>query len=74
MEPPDGAMFSGGWWHYRPAVGPLRKLTLTRSAFAGDYNVCWFEGCKTMTELLGPTPESASTIDLFPCLDRQSHR
>ncbi|GAA4333387.1 DUF1850 domain-containing protein [Pigmentiphaga soli] len=40
MDPPPDARFEGGAWHYRPAQPWRDSLTLSRSEFAGDYQLC----------------------------------
>ena len=67
MEPPPGAVLRDGWWHYTPATYALEKLTLTRSTYAGDYQLCWAGVCRTLTELLGPSPREGVTVELFVC-------
>lgn len=52
MEPPDGAVFSDGAWHYRPAVPPLQRLRLAHSEFAGDYSLCWGNTCEAVSSLV----------------------
>ena len=47
MEVPSGAVLRDGWWHYKPAAYALEKLTLTRSTYAGDYQLCWASACRT---------------------------
>ena len=67
MEVPEGAVLRDGWWHYKPAMYGIEKLTLTRSTYAGDYQLCWAGACRTLTELLGPPPREGTTVDLFVC-------
>ncbi len=71
MEPPPGAVLRDDWWHYRPASYALEKLTLTRSSYAGDYQICWASACRTLTALLGPPPREGVTIDLFVCREER---
>ena len=67
MEPPSGAQLINGVWHYRPSLSPLPKLTLTRSHYAGDYQLCWMADCQNLTKLLGPPFAEGEVVDLFPC-------
>lgn len=53
MEPPAGAQWRDGWWHYRPALPPQARLRLTRSHFTTDYSLCWNKQCRTLTDLIG---------------------
>lgn len=71
MEVPEGAVLHGGWWHYQSATYALEKITLTRSTYAGDYQLCWASVCRTLTELLGPSPREGATVDLFVCRAKQ---
>ena len=67
MEPPPGAVLRDGWWHYKPAAYALEKITLTRSTYAGDYQLCWAGACSTLTALIGPPPREGATVELFVC-------
>ncbi len=67
MEVPEGAVLRDGWWHYKPTAYALEKITLTRSSYAGDYQLCWAGACRTLTTLLGPPPREGKTVDLFVC-------
>lgn len=67
MEPPPGAVLRDGWWHYKPASYALEKITLTRSTYAGDYQLCWAGACRTLTALLGPPTKEGVTVELFVC-------
>lgn len=68
MEVPEGAVLRDGWWHYRPAGGKLpEKVTLTRSSYTKDYELCWEDRCRTLTTLLGPPPREGTTVELFVC-------
>lgn len=66
MEIPDGAVWRAGAWEYRPQLPPLAKLTLTRSTFTSDYQLCWDGNCRTLTELLGPAPDG-TVVTVFAC-------
>ncbi|MGN6388349.1 MAG: DUF1850 domain-containing protein [Burkholderiaceae bacterium] len=66
MDPPDGAVFKDGVWHYKPALPPLPRLHLARSPFTVDYTLCWNGTCHPMAELAGP-PDNMIPVDAFPC-------
>lgn len=66
MEPPADAILRDGWWHYRPALKALAKLTLARSPYTAAYRLCWNNRCISLPQLLGP-PQSGQITDLFPC-------
>ncbi len=66
MEPPEGAVLKDGAWHYRPALPDLPRLTLARSGFVADYQMCWDGACRPMRDLVGPE-DKAPVIEVFPC-------
>lgn len=66
MEPAEGAWLADGWWHYRPALPPQRRLTLSRSRFTPDYTLCWAGGCRPLAELV-PLPEEPSVTVIEVC-------
>jgi hypothetical protein len=57
MEPPAGAIPIHGGWQYHPSREPLESLSLSRSEFSPDYQICWDCACRLMSEILpiGPT-------------------
>ena len=41
MDPPEGAVFSDGWWIYKPEIAPLQELVLAASgATASGWRLC----------------------------------
>jgi hypothetical protein len=66
MEPPPGAFFAKGVWHYRPAPDMrwTRRLLLTRSEFARDYDICIDGNCQSLSHWI---PVSAGTTTAAPC-------
>lgn len=70
MEAPEGAVLHDGWWHYQPLQKP-EKVTLTRSSYVKDYELCWAGACRTLTKLLGPPPKEGTTVELFVCPNGQ---
>ena len=71
MEPPQGAVHKDGWYHYRPATGPLEELLLTRSAYAADYEWCDRNGCRPLSALL---PSDGGVTRLWPCRRSRADR
>ena len=67
MEPPPGARLRDGVWHYQPVLPPLPKLSLARSHYTADYQLCWLTNCQSLTKLLDPPFAEDETVDLFPC-------
>jgi hypothetical protein len=52
MEAPDGSVWAAGWWHYMPALAPLREVVLANSPFASGYKVCWAGQCHTLNRIV----------------------
>jgi hypothetical protein len=52
MDAPTGAIWSDGWWHYRPATQPLREVILANSSFAPGYSLCWGGRCHLLREFV----------------------
>ena len=48
MEPPPGARLRCGWYHYHPAQTTHTELTLTRSEFTADYELCPQGACQPL--------------------------
>ena len=67
MEPPDGAVFDGKEWRYKPVLPPMKSVLLTRSSFTSDYRVCQDGTCRTLTEIVGPLRQEGETMQMFPC-------
>ena len=67
MEVPEGAVLRDGWWHYRPAGKLPKKVTLTRSSYTKDYELCWEDRCRSLTDILGPPSKEGVTVELFVC-------
>ncbi len=65
MEPPEGAVLRHGVYEYRPANVRLSKLSVARSTYTTDYQLCWNGECKEFKELVGPP--RGGTTELFPC-------
>jgi hypothetical protein len=54
MEPPDGAKLHDGWWIYRPAIPPQKKLVLAASGLTGrGWSLCTAGGCWTLGRSAG---------------------
>ncbi len=66
MEAPEGAILRNGYWHYRPAVAPLDRLTLAHSPYTSGYELCADGNCNPLTDLLPGIAESG-TIVLTAC-------
>ena len=67
MEVPEGAVLRDGWWHYQPAHSVMEKVALTRSTYTKDYELCWEDRCRSLTDILGPPPKEGVTVELFVC-------
>jgi hypothetical protein len=66
MEVPQGAILRNGVWHYQPALRKVTRLSLARSAFAGDYELCWDGACRPMDGIIGSVLQ-APDVALFAC-------
>lgn len=64
MEPPPEARFEGGAWRWRPAVPPLKEVTLRRSGVVNDWSLCAKSRCRELGELV---PAAADPVTLFAC-------
>jgi hypothetical protein len=67
MEIPEGARYRDGAWEYRPRTEPLARLRLAHSGAAGDYTLCWAQGCQTLAKLAARDVREAVMVELFPC-------
>jgi hypothetical protein len=45
MDPPEGSVFDGRVWHYKPKVPPVPKVLLARSGAVGPWRLCSAQGC-----------------------------
>jgi hypothetical protein len=50
MEPPDGAIFDGSGWRYRPPPLPRERVVLADSGAAGPWTLCAGTVCRTLGE------------------------
>jgi hypothetical protein len=67
MEPGENAVWSHGWWRYRPNLVDLTEINLANSMFARGYNICWNGQCR---ELRSWAPAGhAVTMRAVPCSD-----
>ena len=66
MEPPAGAVFSGGAWRYTPAMAPLPEVQLRHSPYAAPYTLCCDGRCQPLPDWLPGLPEEA-VVTLRPC-------
>lgn len=66
MEIPDGAVLREGVWHYTPDLNELEFLTLARSPYTADYELCERGTCRSFQEVVG-TVEQSPQVKVFPC-------
>jgi hypothetical protein len=50
MEPPDGARWHDGAWHYTPSVPPQPEVILAASEFTPDHELCALGRCAPLHE------------------------
>ncbi len=67
MEVPPGTRYRAGAWEYHPRTEPLARLRLAHSGVAGDYTLCWAQGCRSLSALTGREAHEPADIELFPC-------
>lgn len=51
MDPPEGAIFKDGWYHYTPLIVEHQEIRLTRSEFVPDYEWCDQSGCRSLADI-----------------------
>jgi hypothetical protein len=66
MEPPSGALFRRGWWHYVPPLPVLPELRLTLSPYTADYRLCWKGQCRSLAKLVG-AKHLEGVVTVRPC-------
>ena len=66
MEPPPGAVFSDGAWHYTPEMAPLPEVQLRHSPYAATYTLCCDGRCQPLPDWLPGLPEE-EVVTLRPC-------
>jgi hypothetical protein len=67
MEIPEGARYRDGAWEYQPRTEPLARLRLAHSGVAGDYTLCWAQGCQPLSRLAGRDVRKPVVVELAPC-------
>jgi hypothetical protein len=70
MDPPAGAVLSGGWWHYKPNLPPLPRLNLARSHAVPDWRLCIAGQCRPLGAYLPDADGGADTETpaiVYPC-------
>ena len=65
MEPPAGARFEHGIWHWVPDLQPLREISLRRSDAVEDWQICVNGQCQAFAEIV---PQASDPVVLTPCL------
>ena len=65
MEPPEGARLDAqGVWHYTPRVKHVPQLSLARSTYTRDYELCIDGRCRALADYV---PVAAGTTAVSPC-------
>ena len=73
MEIPEDAELREGSWHYRRQLSPLQPLRLGRTPEAGDYQLCFNQDCRSMSDWLGPPQTTRPAVELWTC-DLAAHQ
>jgi hypothetical protein len=66
MDPPEGAVWNGGWWRYVPSIPPLSSVTLANSRGLPGYTICWDGKCRPLHALV--SAGDIVTIMPSPCV------
>lgn len=53
MEPPQDARWTQGWFAYTPTLRHLPQLSLSRSEYAADYDLCTQGHCQPLATWIG---------------------
>jgi hypothetical protein len=64
MEPPEGARFEKGIWHWVPDVKPLTEISLRRSDAVDDWQICAQGQCQPLAQIVA---SKADPVILSPC-------
>ena len=65
MEPPAGARFEHGIWHWAPALPLLSEISLRRSDAVEDWQICTNGQCQILGQII---TQQADPVVLKPCL------
>ena len=66
MEPPAGAVFREGSWHFTPSLAPMKSLNLSHSPYTKGYEFCIKDKCQQLTDFL-PHIEETAVIVIEAC-------
>lgn len=66
MEPPQGAVFEGGAWRYRPRLPPQDVVRLAHSPYAAGYEFCAAGRCALLADHL-PGIDNTAVIEIRSC-------
>ena len=61
MEPPASATLRDGVWTWQPRTR-FPELRLTHSGYTRDYTLCWREGCRELSALVGPAGDGDAIV------------
>lgn len=68
MEPPEGATWRNGAWHYRPVPLQEGEVRLGASGFAADYDLCFAGTCRRLGQVL-PRGREEGAVRVAACGD-----
>lgn len=64
MEPPNHAVLRDGWYEYQPDTQLPRELSLMRSSYVPDFELCINGTCRPMNDIL---PTDGDLTLLYAC-------
>ncbi|MBN9083753.1 MAG: hypothetical protein BGP04_16090 [Rhizobiales bacterium 62-17] len=66
MEPPEGSVFDGRFWRWKPTIPPLPEVRLSRSdAVPQGWRLCTADSCRPVASAV----DHADVVILKPCAD-----
>jgi hypothetical protein len=66
MDPPEDAVFTQGFWHYKPLLSSQTELRLTHSRYTPDYVFCIDGNCHSLNTLV-PLSDNDTTVIVKAC-------
>jgi hypothetical protein len=64
IEPPAHARLAGGWWRYRPELGPLPRSLFANTLQPSGYEICLGGHCTRLSDRIG---DEQRLLEMAPC-------